>query len=207
MKLSKSIIALGIGSILLLGGLFAIYVGYYGQSFSPPPLPVSVPTNATASAVAPKPESVGTPASGQPAQGHGLPVSISVPDANINIGVAPGYYNPQTKKWTLGSNSAFFAMASAKPNDKSGNTYIYGHYRASVFSRLSKVHEGSFVTLKTDSGTTYTYKYNHRLVVDPNDSTVLSFDGAPRLTLQTCSGAFFQNRSLYVFDLVGVSRA
>jgi LPXTG-site transpeptidase (sortase) family protein len=148
----------------------------------------------------------GTPSSSQP-QGSGIPVAISIPDVNISLGIKPGYYNAITKKWTLSSDSAFFAMMSVKPNLVSGNTYIYGHNRASVFNRLGKVHVGSLVTIKTDSGATFTYRYNHQIVANPNDSTVLSFDGAPRLTLQTCSGVFFQNRSLYVFDLVGVSHA
>lgn len=202
MKVSKSIVAFGIGGILLLGGLFALYSGYFGQSLPTPFSPQSV-NSAPPVAVTASEGNSGTPTP----EGSSLPVAINIPDASINIPVEPGYYNMQTKKWTLGPNSAYFAMMSVKPNPQAGNTYIYGHYRASVFARLSRVHTGSLVTLTTENGKTYTYRYSHRITADPNDSTVLSFSGAPRLTLQTCSGAFFQNRSLYVFDLVGENHA
>lgn len=183
-----------------------LYTDFYGQSFSAPPVPVVQTDESSDSTPAVQPSNTSNTTPQKP-RTAGVPVAISVPDANINIGVAPGYYNPQTKKWTLGPDSAYFVMASARPNAQGGNTYIYGHNRSSVFSRLPKVHPGSLVTVKTDSGATYTYRFNYRRDVNPNDSAAMAFDGAPRLTLQTCTGLFYQNRSLFVFDLVGESHA
>lgn len=140
-------------------------------------------------------------------QNAGYPVRIEVVDASIDVPVAKGYYNKQTGKWTLSKNNAHYAVMTTRPNSVGGNTFIYGHNRSNVFSRLLKIKPGAVAYVTTDNNQRFIYKMTRSFTTNPNDSSVLNYQGAPVLTLQTCSGANFQNRTLFVFELVGVTHA
>src|SRR5579864_2158295 len=56
----------------------------------------------------------------------GTPVHIKVPSVGIDINVIPGYYYPKTQSWTLSNNNAQYGVITAKANNKSGGTFIYG---------------------------------------------------------------------------------
>jgi len=137
----------------------------------------------------------------------GFPVSISIPgsrpDLNINLGIIPGYYNKTSGTWTLSEDAAQFAVMSSQPNNISGNTFIYGHYRANVFAYLHLIQPGTIVTINTNNGYQFNYKYVTTYAVQPTDTNVLGYSGNPILTIQTCSGTFFQNRQMFIFSYVG----
>jgi LPXTG-site transpeptidase (sortase) family protein len=140
--------------------------------------------------------------------GEGLPQNIQIPSVSIDLPVKKGFYNAATQKWTLSINSAHFAVMSTVPNTKEGNTYIYGHNRRSVFSQLTTIQTGAEATVLTDKNQAYTYRLARVVTTNPADSSMLvSYSGKPILTLQTCTGALYQNRTLYVFELVGVKNA
>ena len=96
---------------------------------------------------------------------------------------------------------------TSRPNTTSGNTFIYGHNRSNVFSRLLKIKPGSVAYVTTDNNQRFIYRLSRSFTTNPNDSSILYYQGAPILTLQTCSGANFQDRTLFVFELVGVTDA
>ncbi len=137
----------------------------------------------------------------------GYPVRIVLPDVNIDIGVAKGYYNSSTKKWTISRDKAYYAVMTKRPNTEGGNTFIYGHNRSNVFSRLLKIRSGSIATVTTDNNKKFVYQLERFYTTNPNDSGILYYEGDPILTLQTCSGANFQNRTLYIFKLIKVTNA
>jgi len=132
----------------------------------------------------------------------GHPVNLSIPGAKINVRVIDGEYNQKTKQWTLTTNKAQFATISSPPNNIGGNTYIYGHYRPEVFAYLHIIKPGSEAYVTTDNGYVFTYRYRELKTVNPADSSVFAYKGPPIMTLQTCSGAWFQNRQQYTFDFV-----
>lgn len=136
----------------------------------------------------------------------GLPVQIEISSLNIKLPVAEGFYNTKNGKWTLSTNKAHYATVTALPNDNQGNTFIYGHYRREVFSKLHKIQPGAMVQITTDNGYKFTYKYVNNVVVSPNDTAFLSYQGSPKLTVQTCTGRFMQNRQLFSFDFVSVEK-
>jgi LPXTG-site transpeptidase (sortase) family protein len=136
----------------------------------------------------------------------GQPVSISVPSLNINLPVINGYYDQKTKNWTLTSNKAQFAAATAQPNNLSGNTFIYGHALNNVFGHLNKIQPGAMVTITTANGYQFTYKFVSTYATQPTDMSVLSYHGSPILTVQTCSGTWYQNRQMYLFSYQGYSK-
>jgi LPXTG-site transpeptidase (sortase) family protein len=130
----------------------------------------------------------------------GHPVQISVPSLNINLPVVNGYYDHQSGQWTLTLNKAQFATPSAEPNNTSGNTIIYGHYRKGVFSTLHQIQPGAIALITTSNGYVFEYKYTLTYAVSPTDTSIFTYTGPPELTIQTCSGTWFQNRQMYHFD-------
>lgn len=147
----------------------------------------------TASAAAVKP---GTPLI------TGKPISISVPSVNINIPVINGYYNQKTRDWTLSLDKAQFATPTVQPNNLTGNTFIYGHARVGVFYSLPDIKSGDKAIVTTDNGYRFTYSFYSTYATQPTDLSVLTYKGPSMLTLQTCSGTWYQNRQMYLFSFV-----
>lgn len=136
---------------------------------------------------------------------EGKPVTMQIPSLNIDLPVANGYYNTSSKTWTLSNDKAHFATITPEPNNQAGNTFIYGHNRKQVFASLNKIKPGAEVTIKTDNNHVFTYKFVSSYETNPNDDRLFKYQGAPILTLQTCSGLWYQNRQLFRFDLVKVA--
>lgn len=135
----------------------------------------------------------------------GIPSNLNIPSLDLELAIAPGNYNYQTDEWTLSLDKAHFANLTPQPNNKTGNTLIYGHYRKGVFLSLPRMQIGDIAIVSTDNNHKFYYKLNEIVVVKPEDSsTILNYRGDPMLTLQTCSGLFYQNRQLFTFELMRV---
>lgn len=133
----------------------------------------------------------------------GRPNRIIIRNLNIDIEVVDGRYNPHSQTWNLSEIQAQYATITPPANTEGGNTFIYGHNRPVVFKRLLEAQPGEIATVYTDNGHVFTYKLRSSRVTKPTDDSLFYYKGKPILTLQTCSGAWFQNRSLYTFDLIG----
>ena len=134
----------------------------------------------------------------------GTPVQITLPSVNIDLKVIPGYYYPKSNSWTLTTNNAQWGVMTKLANDKSGMTFIYAHYRKGVFLKLPKIKPGEVALVKTEKGHTFTYTFRSSTVTSPTDTSIFAYQGKPILVLQTCTGAWYQNRQLFVFDLTKV---
>jgi LPXTG-site transpeptidase (sortase) family protein len=135
----------------------------------------------------------------------GTPTHISIPSVGIDLNVIPGYYYPSSNSWTLSLNNAQWGTMTAPANNQSGNTFIYAHARIGVFASLPKVKTGDQAIITTDNGHSFTYSFNASTVTTPTDTSLFGYKGKPILILQTCTGAWYQNRQLFVFDLGKVS--
>jgi len=135
----------------------------------------------------------------------GQPVHLSIPSQGISLDVIDGYFNSKTGNWTLTTDKAQYATTTALPNNESGNTFIYGHNRWEVFYHLPRVQLGDEAIITTDNNHTFTYKLSSVKTTDPTDTSLFDYKGPPILTLQTCTGLYYQNRALFTFQLVGVS--
>jgi len=133
--------------------------------------------------------------------------AISIPSVSINLPVIDGFYDAKTGEWTLTNDKAQFATPTANPNNLMGNTFIYGHALTVVFGRLTLMKPGAEAFITTDNGYTFRYKFVETYATQPTDTSVLHYQGPPVLTLQTCSGSFWQNRQMYVFSLEGYEKA
>lgn len=132
----------------------------------------------------------------------GIPTHISIPADNISDNVDPGVYNPKTQTWSLSLTDAEYATVTVPPNNKGGNTFIYGHNRRAVFNRLLDTTIGDEAIVSTANNHTFTYRLVSDGIVAQTNMSLFTYTGKPILTLQTCSGLFYVNRQLFVFDLV-----
>lgn len=139
---------------------------------------------------------------------RGKPVRIAIETTRINLPLIDGSYDASTDSWTLSKTEAQFATMSSPANDQQGTTFIYGHGTAPVFGEISEQHPamGTLARITTDSGRVFTYSLIDIHDYTPNDTSVLEDleSGAPRLIVQTCSGAFSQWRTMFVFEYKSV---
>jgi len=133
----------------------------------------------------------------------GTPVALDISSLNMHLAIINGYYNSKNGEWTLTLDKAQYATVTVPPNNLSGNTLIYGHYRPEVFAYLHLIKPGAQATITTDNGYVFTYTYQSTEAFDPHDTSIFTYQGAPRLTIQTCSGTFMQHRQMYYFQYNG----
>ncbi len=136
----------------------------------------------------------------------GKPSRILIPSLSMDLAIVDGVYSQNTKTWTLSSDKAHYALPSVQPNDDKGNTLIYGHYRPEVFARLHTIKVGAEIQVLTDNGYRFIYSYRETKAVDPTNVDIFAYEGKPQLTIQTCSGAWMQNRQFYFSDFVRVEK-
>jgi LPXTG-site transpeptidase (sortase) family protein len=191
MKAYKKLALLGITLMVVGLGVGAPFAYFWSQrqlALAQPNAIVHVP------AVAPQPTA-------KPSLIIGKPVRIQVPSLKIDLAVADGTYNEKTMAWSLSKDKAHYALPSMQPNNETGNTLIYGHYRPEVFARLHKITPGAEAIITTDNGHIFTYTLRDVKTVDPTDVGIFTYEGLPQLTIQTCTGAYMQDRQLFYFDL------
>jgi len=192
--------------ITLITGTILCVLGIVGAA---PTVYFSMLNHSTASAepAFPTPKTTQTPAS-TPTKPviSGHPNNISIPSVSVNVSVVDGQFDAKTQEWTLGLHTAHWGVMTPQPNDTSGNTYIYGHYRPEVFAYLHTIRPGAQAFVTTDNGYKFTYTYESSVTVSPNDTSLFSYRGPSILTVQTCSGSWFQNRTLYKFTFTSVEK-
>ncbi len=132
------------------------------------------------------------------------PVRIVIASLGIDLQILPGHYNQKSQTWNISDDAAQFATVSMPINTATGNTLIYGHNSKQVFWALQKMTPGAKAIITTAKGYTFTYQFEARKDVHPNDVSVFRFDGAPTLVLQTCTGNWNETRGMFSFALTGV---
>lgn len=136
----------------------------------------------------------------------GSPTHIAFPSVNISVDVIPGYYDARSQSWTLSRDKAQFATITSQPNNKTGNTFIYGHNRWQVFTGLLNAQVGDQAIITTDNGHTFIYTLREIRDTDPSDTSYMQSHNSPILTVQTCSGLWYEHRRMFTFDLVSVDQ-
>ncbi len=181
---------LGLASLVLgLAGLSPVAYYRWVAPLNQPPVPTVVaPIDQQLAVVSPSERVI-----------KGTPTHLDIPSLNMSLAVAEGSFNHATGQWTLSLNKAHFADITAPANTKMGNTLIYGHYRPEVFASLHRIAANSEAIVTTDNGYRFFYKLQAVHETSPSDTSMFAYNGPPQLTLQTCSGAFFQNRQLFTF--------
>jgi LPXTG-site transpeptidase (sortase) family protein len=134
----------------------------------------------------------------------GKPQNLNIPDAGIAIGVLDGVYDIDSKEWTLSADKAHYALVTPLANNQAGNTFIYGHNNKKVFGNLDKVQIGARASVITDTKKEFVYRLRAIKEVEPSDVSLFSYRGSSILTVQTCSGSWYEKRKLFTFDFLYV---
>lgn len=182
-----------IGLLLIGAGLFLGWGVLFNKEYNVQPNGLTITNQSVMSANTTAPEFV---------EIKGNPVNLSIPNLNIDIPVIDGYYNQKKQVWTLTEDKAQFAKMTQQPNNVGGITFIYGHNNKKVFNKLPKIKVGDRAVITTDNGKVFTYEYVSSVTTKPEDASALSYQGEPILMLQTCTGLWYQNRTLFTFKLV-----
>lgn len=136
----------------------------------------------------------------------GTPVKIEIPSVGISQPVDPGYYDPSTGKWTLSYHAVYWASMTAPVNSQTGNTFIYGHDVSQIFGNLLKAQTGAKAIVTTANGYQFTYTLKSSKAYAPNDTSAIQQTDTPQLTVQTCSGSWYQYRQMFTFTLDGYKK-
>lgn len=136
----------------------------------------------------------------------GEPVLIDLPSVGISLPVIPGEYNPASKSWTLTKDKAQWGTITAKLNNKADATFIYAHNRKNVFYTLPKIKAGEEAIVTAGNGYKFSYKFVGSHITKPEDTSIFSYRGKPVLVLQTCTGVWYQDRQLFIFDFQKASK-
>jgi LPXTG-site transpeptidase (sortase) family protein len=137
---------------------------------------------------------------------QGLPTRIVIPSLGIDLPVKVGSYDAASGNWTLDTSAAYYADTSMPINNSNGVTLIYGHAQSPVFARLPDIQPQAAVSIYTDSGYLFHYRYQTLRQVDPSDTSVFTASGPPTLTLQTCIGAYSELRAMFSFRLEAIDK-
>lgn len=132
---------------------------------------------------------------------QGVPVRMDIPSLSISLPIDPGYFNAQNSTWTLSLDKAHYATTTPEANNIEGNTFLYGHNRKGVFMTLSSIAPGSELIITTSNNLEFRYTFETTQTVKPSDGSVFNYQGPPIVTIQTCSGSFYQNRQMFFFSL------
>lgn len=129
----------------------------------------------------------------------GNPILLTLPRLEIEVGVIDGNYEKTVKKWNVSETFAHFATITALPNNQSGNTLIYGHNSLRIFGKTQDLLPGDRLFLKTNNDYIFIYEFESAEEVSPQSTQIFIYQGAPRLTLLTCSGLFNEKRRVMTF--------
>jgi LPXTG-site transpeptidase (sortase) family protein len=120
----------------------------------------------------------------------GKPVRIVIPDVEIDLPIDEGRYS---------GYHAQYAMLTPLANNDNGNTFIYGHNNKYVFGPLKRINPGAIAKVYTDNNRVFSYTFQSTYAVTPDNTSILYYQGPSMLTVQTCSGAWNEQRQMYVF--------
>lgn len=169
--------------------LTAIQLGYTEPSASIPVAAATAPTAQTAATWAP-PEKI-----------SGVPMRLVISRLEIDLPVLPGLYTPETDTWSLTDSYVHHANISARPNNLSGSTFLYGHNAWSVLGKTFNIQAGDRAEIITENGTVFRYIYiNYTSATPQNAEVVTAPSDVPRLVLMTCEGVWNEGRRLMYFD-------
>lgn len=190
--------------IFFCTSVILLNVGILGFAWYVSPLSPIHSYKANAAAVLPEPPVLNKPEE-SPAL-SGKPVRIIVPSRSLDLPVIDGFYNESDGSWSLSLDKAHYATPTVPANNRRGNTLIYGHNRPEVFQTLIKLEPGATLKVYTDNGYVFSYVYEEVKDVNPNDVSIFSYNGPPIVTLQTCTGNWYEVRRLFQFSFFSVDK-
>ena len=134
----------------------------------------------------------------------GEPIRIVIPQLSIDNNIIKGTYNSHSLVWTLSNYDAIYDSSSILPNNKTGETIIYGHIYGSIFGNLLNANRSDVAYVYTNNKHVFVYSYKSNTVVKPTNTSILyTHSKKPILVLITCDNWYATSRKVVIFNLVG----
>jgi len=194
--------------------VLALIAGCSANPAAEHPVP-SAPATAEGSAgPTPRPAPPAVPIQGTdlaPAAEVMPPVRIAIPDARIDIAVAPvGVLDTGVMELPAQVDVAGWYRFGPGPASAAGATVLAAHvdslrYGRGPFSRLKELGVGATVTVTTADGAAHAYTITSNERVSKQEiplDAVFDQAGAPRLVLITCGGQFDQGTGHYLDNIL-----
>jgi LPXTG-site transpeptidase (sortase) family protein len=128
------------------------------------------------------------------------PTRVVIPVEGIDLTVTGSY--EKAGQWDISNSGANFAINTAVPDGKTGNTALFGHDISAIFYNLHWLLAGDLVKVYAN-GFIYTYSVTGNTTVIPTDVSVMDQTTEPRLTLITCTGWLSENRYVVIAKFIG----
>lgn len=146
-----------------------------------------------------------TPAAKAAVPAAGIPISLSLPSLGVQADVHPIGINDGVLEVPTDPADVGWWTGSVAAGSSSGATIIDGHvdsaeYGIGALYRLTELGVGDTVEVTVAGGGKVTYRVNERRSYDKESGLpagIFSIDGAPRLVLITCGGAFDRETGSY----------
>jgi LPXTG-site transpeptidase (sortase) family protein len=139
---------------------------------------------------------------------QGQPSRILLPSLAIDLPIVPGSFDKQSGEWSVSTLYANYAINSAEPNNRNGQTLIYGHNNRYIFGPLlTSLQPGMVAYVYTDNNHIFKYSYVASKDISPNASATVfkEMQKSTGLKLVTCDGSNFEWRHLMSFRLLQAS--
>lgn len=136
----------------------------------------------------------------------GKPVLVAIPRLGVKAAIVDGNYASDTQKWNVSPSHAHFATVTSLPNNQAGNTLIYGHNSADLFSKTNQLVEEDKLYIWTENDWLFGYEFVSGEEVRPENTQVFNYEGEPRVTLITCTGFLNEKRRMMTFNFQSVSQ-
>lgn len=127
-----------------------------------------------------------------------FPKRIRIPSVNIDLPIVPAEI--KNNRWDTTDEGASYLLSSPVPGT-TGNSIIYAHNWASLFSNLISVKPGSKVDIVFADKKTKIFTVQATSAVSPDQSSILAQTKDKRITLYTCTGWFDSKRFVVVATL------
>jgi LPXTG-site transpeptidase (sortase) family protein len=102
--------------------------------------------------------------------------------------------------WETTDKGISYLLSSPVPGEK-GNSILYGHNWPSILGNLTKINPGQEIKVILNNGQTRIFVVQFTLIVNPNESHILSQTKDKRITIYTCTGFLDSKRFVTIATL------
>ncbi|KKQ25637.1 MAG: Peptidase C60 sortase A and B [Candidatus Woesebacteria bacterium GW2011_GWA1_37_8] len=156
------------GVFLILAGVFFLLVAAFVKNYSEKVLSFSTPDGGE--------EAVSKAAKVKEIYIESLNIKLPITESKIENGI-----------WQVSQDGASHLDISANPGE-GGNIVLYGHNKANLFGRLTRIKIGQVVELKDEFGITHKYSVESTTTVTPDQIDYVLPKNTETLTFYTCVG-------------------
>lgn len=133
------------------------------------------------------------------------PTTLEFVSLGKKLDVKPGTYDNASQTWTLNDSDVFINAAQPYVSSKKDAplAFLYGHNTSQVLGETVKLKPGDKLLVRT-ANRIFTYRFSQALLVQPDQTSVITDTSRGQLALLSCEGPRSAERRVMYFSLEGV---